>query len=158
MPTPQRWIWRYGFNNRPSILGDNRNYRMSALLPFLALDQPCDQVLAWVNEQLARAGFRVVQTFDLQVARLAHPDCPCPYHGTDQCNCQMIVLLVYRKKGYPAALVIHGQDSRTWISLVNQGAQRAHHNLEEAIRRALIPRLAEISSPIRVAYEVRSTD
>ncbi len=131
---------------------------MSALIPFLVLDQPCDQVLTLVNQQLTSAGFRVVQTFDLQVARLAHADCPCPHHGTDQCNCQMIVLLVYRKQqDDPATLVIHGQDGKTWLSLANPVLQHAYHHLEAAIRRALIPRRPDVPSPIEVVYENQST-
>jgi len=130
---------------------------MSALIPFLVLDQTCDQVLAWVKQQLPSAGLRVVQTFDLQVARLAHPDCPCPHHGTNDCNCQMVVLLVYRKQDDPATLVIHGQDGRTWVSLVGPVGKRANQHLETAIRRALIPHISNVTSSIEVAYEARST-
>ncbi|HEX9839592.1 MAG TPA: hypothetical protein VGA72_09610 [Anaerolineales bacterium] len=130
---------------------------MSALIPFLVLDQICDQVLAWINQQLTSAGLRVVQTFDLQVARLAHPDCPCPHHGTDDCNCQMVVLLVYRKQDDPATLVIHGQDGRTWVSLAGPVGKRANQHLETAIRRALIPHISNVTSSIEVAYEARST-
>ena len=130
---------------------------MSALIPFLVLDQTCDQVLAWVNGQLTSAGLRVVQTFDLQVARLVHPECPCPHHGTDDCNCQMVVLLVYRKQDDPATLVIHGQDGRTWVSLAGPVGKRANQHLETAIRRALIPHISNMTSSIEVAYEARST-
>src|SRR5574342_1209243 len=99
---------------------------MSALIPFLALDQTCEQVQALVNAKLTSAGFHVVETFDLQVARLAHPDCPCPHHGTDDCNCQMVVLLIYQKKDDPVTLVIHGQDGRTWLSVANPTGQRTN--------------------------------
>ena len=130
---------------------------MSALIPFLVLDQTCHQVLAWVNQQLTSASLRVVQTFDLQVARLAHPDCPCPHHGTTDCSCQMVVLLVYRKQDDPATLVIHGQDGRTWVSLAGPVGKRANQHLETAIRRALIPHISNMPSSIEVAYEARST-
>ena len=130
---------------------------MSTLMPFLVLDQTCDQVLARVNGQLTHAGFRVVQTFDLQVARLAHPDCPCPHHGTDQCDCQMVVLLIYRNQDEPATLVIHGQDGRSWVSLADPVGKRANQHLEPAIRRVLTHRLSSVPSPIEVAYEARST-
>ena len=129
----------------------------TTLMPFLVLDQACDQVLAWVNEQLTGDGFRVVPTFDLQVARLAHPDCPCPHHGTNDCNCQMVVLLVYRKQDDPATLVIHGQDGRTWVSLAGPVGKRANQHMETAIRRALIPHLSNIPSSIELPYEARST-
>ncbi len=130
---------------------------MSALLPFLALDQTCEQVQVWVNQQLTDAGFRVVQTFDLHVARLAHSDCPCPHHGTDDCNCQMVVLLVYQKKGDPVTLVIHGQDDRTWLSLANPTGQNTNHHLEMLVRRTLTPRIPRALEPSEVTYEAQST-
>ncbi|MBI3738878.1 MAG: hypothetical protein HY258_07510 [Chloroflexi bacterium] len=130
---------------------------MSALIPFLALDQTCAQAQAWVNEKLTGAGFRVVQTFDLQVARLAHPDCPCPHHETEDCTCQMIVLLIYRNKSGPVTLILHGRDSQTWLSLASPLMQRADRHLEAAILHALTPQPAEIPSPIEAAYETRST-
>lgn len=130
---------------------------MSALIPFLVLDQACNQVQAWVNQQLTDAEFRVVQTFDLQVARLAHSDCPCPHHGTKDCNCQMVVLLIYGKQEDPATLIIHGQDGRSWVSLAGPVGKRANQHLEIAIRRALIPNRSTIPSPIEATYEARST-
>ena len=130
---------------------------MSTLIPFLVLDQSCDQVLTWIKQQLTGAGLRVVQTFDLQVARLAHPDCPCPHHGTDACNCQMVVLLIYRNQEEPATLIIHGQDGRSWVSLAGPVGKRANQHFEAAIRRALTHPLSGVTSPIEVAYEARST-
>ncbi|MBI5839812.1 MAG: hypothetical protein HZB19_06895 [Chloroflexi bacterium] len=130
---------------------------MSALIPFLALDQNCEQVQTWISEQLTSAGFRVAQTFDLQGARLAHPDCPCPHHGTDDCNCQMIVLLVYGKQGDPATLVVHGQDGKAWLSLTGPAGSHSNQHLEAAIRRALIPHRANTPASAEVAYEARFT-
>jgi hypothetical protein len=130
---------------------------MSALIPFLALDQTCAQVQEWVSQQLTSDGFRVVETFDLQVARLAHPDCPCPHHGTEDCDCQMIVLLIYQKQEDPVTLVIHGQDHNTWLSLADPTGKRMSQHLEAAVRRALKPHIPDTQSPIEVAYEARST-
>lgn len=130
---------------------------MSTLMPFLVLDQTCDQVLVWVSQQLTSASFRVVQTFDLQVARLAHPDYPCPHHGTNDCNCQMVVLLVYGKQDDPATLVIHGQDGRSWVSLAGPVGKRFNQHLEVVVRRALIPHISNMPSSIEVAYEARPT-
>ena len=130
---------------------------MSALMPFVALDQTCAQVQAWVNQQLTGDGFRVAQTFDLQVARLAHSDCPCPHHGTENCDCQMIVLIIYQKENDPVTLVIHGQDGRTWLSLANPTGQRTNQHLETAIRRALTSRPTNALQPVEVAYETHAT-
>lgn len=130
---------------------------MIALIPFLALDQTCKQVQAWVGRQLTAADFRVSQTFDLQVARLAHPECPCPHHGTEDCNCQMIVLLVYRRREEPATLVIHGQDGRTWLTLADPVGRRANQPLETAIRRVLMPHRPKTPVPIEANHEARPT-
>ena len=129
---------------------------MSALIPFLAFDQPCEQVQAWVNEKLTGAGFHVVETFDLQVARLAHPNCTCPHHGTDGCDCQMVVLLVYGKQDDPATLILHGQGGKTWLSLTTPVETRSRQYLESSVRNTLIPRHQNSSSSVEATYEVRS--
>jgi hypothetical protein len=64
-------------------------------------------------------GFRVEQTFDLHAARMAQVDCPCPYHGTIDCTCQMIVLLVFGQVTQPVTIVLHGHDDQTSLSLVD---------------------------------------
>ena len=130
---------------------------MSALIPFLTLDQTCEQVLVWINGKLTYAGFRVVQTFDLHVARLAHPDCPCPHHGTADCDCQMVILLVYRKQDAPATLVIHGQDGKTWLSFATPVEMHSHQHLESSVRHMLIPRHPSPPSSVEATYETRST-
>jgi hypothetical protein len=117
---------------------------MSALMPFLSLDQPGAEVQAWVHRQLTAAGFRVVQTFDLQVARRAHQDCTCPHHGTADCDCQLVVLLVYQQDEEPSTLVIHSRDSSTEISLAGAGTGRVDPQPEQAIERLILsclPRL-----------------
>lgn len=126
---------------------------MSALIPFLTLDQPCQTTKDWVEQQLANAGFRVVQTFDLHVARLAHPDCTCPNHGTEDCNCQMVVLLIYHNKSAPATVVIHGQEGKSWLSLAAPEGKRVSQRFETAIQRALRPKQSVAHTLAEVAYE-----
>lgn len=130
---------------------------MSSLMPFLVLDETCDQALSWVNEQLSSAGLRTVQTFDLQAARLAHPECTCPHHGEAECNCQMVVLLVYRKQEDPATLIIHGQEDKSWVSMAAPVDRRTNQQLEIAIRRVLGPPLPNVPAPAEATYELRST-
>lgn len=78
-----------------------------------------------------------MQTFDLHDVRLGHDTCPCPHHGTSQCDCQMIVLLVYGDEAEPITLILHGNDGRTWLSLVNTLAQHADSFLQVSIEKAL---------------------
>lgn len=130
---------------------------MSALIPFLALNQNHDSAEAWVKEKLIGAGFRVVPTFDLQVARSAHPECPCPHHGTNKCNCQLVVLLVYGKSEDPATLVIHGQDGKTWISLATPGETGSRQNLESSVRHILIHRYSDSLPPTEPSHGTQPT-
>jgi hypothetical protein len=83
---------------------------------------------------LLKAGLRSVQTFDLHTARAAMHDCECPHHSTDQCDCQMIVLLVYGKVEEPVSLILHGNDGTTWLSIT--GPAQSSHVLDEQIRQA----------------------
>ena len=105
--------------------------------PFLSINHPCDKTLQWAKTQLAQADLRAVQTFDLHAARVGLHDCPCPNHATDECDCQMVVLLVYGKDAEPATLILHGNNGQTWLSIVDNPLQRADTKLITAIRQTL---------------------
>lgn len=111
---------------------------MSENFPFLILRQSCSDAIEWVIQQISAAGMEVVRTFDLQVARHEHAGCTCPNHGTAECDCQMVVLLVYDNSRLPLTLVGHGHDAQTWLSIIDTPQQRAAPHLEEAVRRALV--------------------
>jgi hypothetical protein len=106
--------------------------------PFMTMQSPCEEAVSLVIQQLDNAGMFVVRTFDLKVALLPQTDCPCPYHGTEQCDCQMIVLLVYADGGNPVSLVAHGSEGKTWISLVNNPQQHADSELFAIIQQNLL--------------------
>jgi len=110
---------------------------MNTLSPFLSISSPCDEALKITKRQLSQAGLRPVQTFDLHAARLGLDDCPCPNHGTDKCDCQMIVLLVYGEKAEPITLILHGNDGQTWVSAAESPSQRADKKLITSIRQVL---------------------
>lgn len=59
--------------------------------------------------------------------------CDCPYHGTRDCDCQVVVLLVYGDNGTPATLLIHGRDQKTNFSLVNTPQNPVEPGLEARI-------------------------
>ena len=111
---------------------------MSENSPFLILKQPCGEAIDWVIRQISAAGLEVVRTFDLQVARHEHAGCTCPNHGTAECDCQMVVLLVYDHTRQPLTLVGHGHDAQTWLSVIDTPQQHASPHLEGAVRRALV--------------------
>ena len=114
---------------------------MSGSLPILILEQPCDSAIDWVVRQISGIGLQVVRTFDLHVARQDPTSCPCPHHGTDHCDCQMVVLLIYGSEREPISLIAHGYDGQAWFSVVDNPQQKADPRLETAIRLALAPHI-----------------
>ena len=113
--------------------------------PFISINQPCDDVLQWAKGQLSQAGLHPVQTFDLHTARLALHECPCPNHGTADCDCQMVILMVYGENPDPATLILHGNDGKTWFSIAEDPSQRVDGKLVGAIRNTLEASLIDIS-------------
>jgi hypothetical protein len=113
--------------------------------PFLSVNHPCDEALQWTKKLLLQAGLRSIQTFDLHAARAGSHDCRCPNHGTDQCDCQMVVLLVYGNAAEPVTLILHGNDGQTQLSIADDPRQRADAKLITVIQQAL-----ELKAPVSV--------
>src|SRR5512139_2932632 len=105
--------------------------------PFLSISSPCEKTLHWTKKCLARVGLRAVQTFDLHAVRAGMHDCPCPNHGRQDCDCQMVVLLVYGDVETPASLILHGNEGQTWLSIADEPRQRADPELLAVIKQAL---------------------
>ena len=79
-----------------------------------------------VTAALTRRGLRVDRTFDLRSALAGHAgheagswDCTCPYHGTADCACQFIVLLVYGEAGAPVVINAHSHDAQTQVQIAH---------------------------------------
>jgi len=105
--------------------------------PLLKVNQACDDSVLWATQRLEKAGYQAVRTFDLQVAKRLHFDCPCPHHGMEKCDCQMVVLLVYKGKRRPITMLVHGYDQASWFYLVNTPQQPVEHRLEKTIQEVL---------------------
>lgn len=106
-------------------------------LSFLIVDLPCDVALQTAKKKISQAGMRALQTFDLHTARHTQQDCPCPNHGTVDCDCQMVVLMVYGETAEPATLILHGSDGQTRFSIADDPFQRADRKLVASIKEAL---------------------
>jgi hypothetical protein len=83
------------------------------------------------TEAFTRRGLRVVRSFDLRSAMASHADCECPHHGTAQCTCQFVVLLVYGDPstepalslskgsgGAPVVMTAHSRDAQAQVQIV----------------------------------------
>jgi hypothetical protein len=134
-------FWRNPYNSTI-----NPEVRMN-ISPFLSVNYSCDETLQWATEQLSQAGLRPLQTFDLHTARLALHDCPCPNHGTNECDCQMVVVLVYGKAEEPLTLILHGNEGQTWLSFADDPRQPARTEFLQAIRQALEIKAPEPNAP-----------
>jgi hypothetical protein len=107
---------------------------MNSTSLFATIEKPGEEIISWTIQLLEKAGLRVIRTFDLREARLSHPNCPCPHHGTEECDCQMSVLLIYHQNQTPASLLIHSFQETTWLYLVATPEQPVQHGLENMIR------------------------
>ena len=77
-----------------------------------------EKVIVWIIEQLTPLGMDVKSSFDLKAARAAHFECACPHHGTELCDCQIIVLLVYPgQDGTPISMIVHSQDGSSHVTI-----------------------------------------
>ena len=118
---------------------------MNTFPSFSALDLPCDKTLSWTKTQLSKANLRTMLTFDLRAAQHTPENCCCPNHGTKECDCQMVVLLVYGNASEPVTLILHGNDGQTWISIVDTPHQQANVELTALIQQAL-----EVKIPVSI--------
>jgi hypothetical protein len=80
---------------------------MSQIKQQLSIPLEWEAAVAQIIRRLKAEGLQVIRSFDLKTARMAHAECTCPHHGTEQCDCQMVVLLVYEGTGQPITMVAH---------------------------------------------------
>lgn len=106
-------------------------------LPLMVFQSDCDQVIHQVTQLLASNGFLLFESFNLQSARATHSVCPCPHHGTEQCTCQMAVILVYAEDVDPVTLTIHGNDQQTELDIDDTPRTLSGRLLKNAIIDAL---------------------
>jgi len=119
--------------------------------PFLIVEQPYDIAIEQVVRQIRNLGLQVTLTFDLQEARHAHTNCTCPHHGTEQCDCQLVVILVYGTGPRPATLIAHGREGKTWISFVDTSPTHTSQPMGTLLLRTLrLP--ANTQSPVDATY------
>ncbi len=89
---------------------------MSTLIPILKLNLSCAQTAAWVVERLTRVNLSVTQTFNLQW--LPGGDGSQVENAGQEADVghRVIIFLVRRGSAW-ATLLLHGEDTQTWISI-----------------------------------------
>ncbi len=119
---------------------------MSAFSCVTSVNGSCDEALPRLRRALAARGLRALETFDLQDARAASADCTCPHHGTDDCDCQMLVLMVYGEATAPTTLMLHGNDGQIWFSVLDHPEADAGHVPDALIAAAIEESLQDLQS------------
>lgn len=99
----------------------------------ISLASSYETVIPLLTQQLISHGMVVRQSFDLQTAISVHTGCACPHHGTECCDCQIVVLLVYGEDQGPVSLVVHSQDGTTYLSFVENQIEKEAGLLVEDI-------------------------
>ncbi len=95
-------------------------------------------VASAVTTVLRRRGLDVLRSFDFRLAPESHPGCTCPYHGTPQCECGFIVLLIYGGAVEPAVLTLHGRDNQTQARIVRDANTSTDPRLAQEVLAALV--------------------
>jgi hypothetical protein len=105
--------------------------------PLQIVDIQCSKFVGPLKQAFSDAGLWSFQSFDLQSTRALHDNCTCEYHGTSQCTCELVVLLVYRALGDPITLVLDGRDERTYIFLIDEKGPSVRPATREMIERII---------------------
>ena len=105
--------------------------------PVFIIESPCAQFVERLKIALIDKGFLVLQSFDLQSTRIIHDDCSCPHHGANQCNCEVIVLLIYQGRSAPIPILLDGRDGKTFVSIVIEMEDPSFSHLAEIIEQII---------------------
>lgn len=122
---------------------------MSQATYLLTLNLDSKNAVKRMMDRLSADGMQFIRSFDLQSARAAHVDCTCPHQGKNECDCQVVVLLVYDDQGTPLTLVAHSKDNKTHFALVDPPKQVQERILKSEILQAMA---LEGFATIRRAY------
>ncbi len=102
----------------------------------LTLNQPGTEAVSRFTRLLTQTGLKVSRSFDLRAALAADTPCTCPHHA-DNCDCDLVMLLVYGDERQPATVVAHSHHGCTWLSLADGPGERPSPDLSRRIMMAL---------------------
>lgn len=118
--------------------------------PLRVVDVQCSKFVGPLKKAFTDAGLWSFQSFDLQSTRALHEDCTCEYHGTSQCTCELVVLLVYRALGDPITLVLDGRDEKTYVFIVEDRGPSIRPATREMIERIILQTSQQYFQPKNV--------
>jgi hypothetical protein len=104
-----------------------------------SIQKACDEIVAAASDLFSQCGYPVIRSFDLQRARASQSQCKCPHHGTELCDCQMIIMLIYGIQQAPVTLIFHGHDGWTYLSLAENPGQEISQESASILQGILSP-------------------
>lgn len=108
----------------------------------ILLDINGDEAVKTITEALSGHGFYTLRSFDLRSAMTAcEVGCECPHHGTEKCDCQFVVLLIYGAAAEPITLTTHSHNNQTRVQIVRDATTIPDPQLVEQVTAALIDML-----------------
>jgi len=110
------------------------------------LDLNGDEAVKTICEALRSHGFYVLRSFDLRLAlTAAEVGCECPHHGTEKCDCQFVVLLIYGEAAEPLTLTTHSHNNQTRVQIVRDATMKPDARFAESVMTLILetsPKLA----------------
>jgi len=105
----------------------------------ILLDINGDEAVKTITEALCGHGFYVLRSFDLRSAMTAaEVGCECPHHGTEKCDCQFIVLLIYGDATEPLTLTTHSHNHQTRVQIVRDATMNPDPHFVECVMAVLL--------------------
>lgn len=103
----------------------------------LTLNLESKKAVERMIKRLAADGLQVIPSFDLRNAKSIHVGSACSHHGDAECDCQMLVLLVYDDLGVPLTLIVHGKDQKTHFALAQPAEKEYERKLKTKVLQAI---------------------
>ena len=100
--------------------------------PLLVVDLECQLVTERIIREVEKAGLHTLRSFDLASARASRPGCTCPEHGSEECSCHLVILLILLQGRGPLTVILEGKDKHTTIYL-----EAGQNDVEEKVEPSL---------------------
>ena len=105
----------------------------------LLLDINGDEAVKTITDALIGHDFYVLRSFDLRSAlTAAEVGCECPHHGTEKCDCQYVVLLIYSAAVEPITLTTHSHNNQTRVQIVRDATMNPDPHFVESVMAVLL--------------------
>ena len=83
--------------------------------PIAIVESQCSFIISPLMNALEQAGLWVLRSFEFKNNQTQLMHCHCAANCDSQCECELVVLLVYPKVGNPVTLILDGREGKTYV-------------------------------------------